>query len=101
MGSTAPFVGRVQHVVGGDSREDRHTEEMMTGPERPEFMSLTLRDFVRCMSPEMALHGTRQKPWGASRMVRFLRWTCRDGPRSASLLMTQTGHFDGRVQRLR
>jgi hypothetical protein len=53
LSKIAHFVGRVQHVVGGDSGDDRHTERRMPGPERRQLLSLTLRDLVRCMSPEM------------------------------------------------
>jgi hypothetical protein len=68
VGSTEPFVGRVRHVVGGDSRGDRHTEEMMPeGQERQELLPLALRAVCR-------LH--RRAPSGAeglSRNVRYLR----------------------------
>jgi hypothetical protein len=55
LSKIAQFAGRAQHVVGGDSGEDRHTEGTVPEPERQELPSFPLRDFVQCMSPEMAV----------------------------------------------
>ena len=65
MVSTDLFVGPVQHVVGDDLREGRHTEEMMPGAGTTRIAPLTLRDFVRCMSPVLAV-----RPEGANHQWR-------------------------------
>ena len=47
---TKPFIGRVQHVVGGDLREDRHTKQMIPGDGSDKNAGLkSPRFFVWCM----------------------------------------------------
>jgi hypothetical protein len=55
---TQPLIGAVQHVVGGELREDRHAREMMTeiGNDKNAAVepSPTL---LQCISPVLALSG--------------------------------------------